>query len=57
MDSAPWLKVDDLVNTLAPDEAFVDVIRYEDVITNKSKYYGFAVSRLKLSKGPSTGRC
>ena len=40
---------------LAPDEAFVDIIRYKDVTKDKNEYFGFAVSRANGDKGFKLG--
>ena len=46
VDPVQNMKVKDFASVLAPDEAFVDIIRYKDVVSNKPEYFGFAVSKM-----------
>ena len=50
VDPVRSVKVKQFANMLAPDEAFVDIIRYKDAVSDKPEYFGFAVSR-RAGKG------
>ena len=54
-DPVQSMKVKEFTNALAPDEAFVDIIRYKDVTNDKNEYFGFAVSRANGVKGFKLG--